>query len=298
MEGFQIISKDSKKIKLKCKACGEIIEKSICAFKQQIENGKLFCNNCRILKNKEDIVKDIQSVEGYTVLSSETTLFINRKNKILVKHSCGNEFYVSHNDFTNKKSRCPECSRISKGLKLKRKVNEINLEVYKHDENYEVINPEVYDNKKTKLTFIHKTCNNTFETSIDQFIYNKKRCPYCNKKVKSKNENLIEWYLTKNNIKFESQVTFDDLKIKNHLYFDFKIFIEDTFFLLEYDGEQHFNSRRDDEDGRKLQETQIRDKFKDTYCLENSLDLVRINYTQDTLKTLEHEIKIRKNGSH
>lgn len=88
---------------------------------------------------------------------------------------------------------------------------------------------------------------------------------------------IINW-LTKNNIKFISQKSFNDLIGKNRkLYFDF--YLPRYGLLIEYDGQQHFKSNNR---FTKNQVNKIKkyDKLKNNYCIKNKILLFRIPYTK------------------
>lgn len=70
------------------------------------------------------------------------------------------------------------------------------------------------------------------------------------------------------------------------MYFDFAIFTEDNTLshLIEYDGIQHF------EDGVKnsgwntienYKKTHLRDEYKNKYCEEHKIKLIRIKYDEE-----------------
>lgn len=105
--------------------------------------------------------------------------------------------------------------------------------------------------------------------------------------LKSKGEARIVELLNKNDIIFETQKTFKDCLLPNtnyHAYFDFQV---DNKYLIEYDGIQHFQSSNDTNSWNTQEhfiEVQKRDKFKDEWCAEKGIPLIRIPYTKlDTL---------------
>ena len=57
--------------------------------------------------------------------------------------------------------------------------------------------------------------------------------------------------------------------------FDFAISLSDTFYLIEYDGEQHFKQTGYGD----VIETQKRDNLKNQWCKDNNIPLIRIPYT-------------------
>lgn len=96
----------------------------------------------------------------------------------------------------------------------------------------------------------------------------------------SKGETLIRKILNENNILYETQKTFETCKeYDTHLYkFDF--YLPDYNVLIEYDGEQHFIARKTGYfNEEKLQIIQQRDQFKNNWCKENSIKLIRISYS-------------------
>ena len=106
-------------------------------------------------------------------------------------------------------------------------------------------------------------------------------CPKCKQ---SKGEKEIQKILINKNIEFKTQHRFVDCRGKRHpLPFDFVVFSENDniMFLLEYDGEQHFDVMRYDGDNKKrLIELQYRDNIKTKYCEDNDIPLLRIPYTK------------------
>jgi hypothetical protein len=92
----------------------------------------------------------------------------------------------------------------------------------------------------------------------------------------SKNEENIIKLLTKNNISFEYQKRFDDLKIKE---FDFYI---NNKYIIEFDGQQHFFFTGYGWDTKDYYErTHKSDLIKNKYCFDNKIPLIRIPYDTD-----------------
>ena len=102
------------------------------------------------------------------------------------------------------------------------------------------------------------------------------------KKSGSKGELKIEQLLTVNNISFIREATFGTCLFEDTGYparFDF--YVSDKY-LIEFDGVQHF---KPDHGYWKMEENwfekiQIRDKFKNDWCKENDIPLIRIPYTR------------------
>lgn len=104
----------------------------------------------------------------------------------------------------------------------------------------------------------------------------------------------IEQCLIKNNIKYAKEFTFNDLKAKHKLRFDFAIFdsSNNLIELIEFDGRQHSCIYTPWGSKETLEERQFRDNLKNEYCKKNNIKLVRIDYKYRdniTLKLLELE---------
>lgn len=102
------------------------------------------------------------------------------------------------------------------------------------------------------------------------------RCNNC--KVLSIGEEKIKALLSENNISYETQKTFESCRFSttNALAkFDFWV---NNQYIIEYDGIQHFKSIGWNSDD-KLAQTQYRDNFKNQWCKENNIPLIRIPYT-------------------
>lgn len=123
--------------------------------------------------------------------------------------------------------------------------------------------------------------------------------------LNSKGELLIRNILTSNNVKFETQYTFDDCRsdITNWLLkFDFAIFDSksELSFLIEFDGEQHYNGTRfssnKEVNEKKFIRTQLYDIQKNEYCKNNNIDMLRIPYWEyENIETIIMN-KLRSKG--
>lgn len=101
--------------------------------------------------------------------------------------------------------------------------------------------------------------------------------------AKSKGEEKISLILQENNISFEREKTFPSCiypKTNAKLRFDFYV---ENKYLIEYDGEQHFTYRKSESirsNKEQLKDTQERDCFKNKWCKDNNIPLIRIPYTE------------------
>ncbi len=94
----------------------------------------------------------------------------------------------------------------------------------------------------------------------------------------SKNETKIKQLLTKNNVSFETQKTFNNLLDKQKLSFDFYI---NNQYIIEFDGKQHFIQDSGWSNREKLEYTHNHDLIKNRYCFEHNIPLIRIPYNAE-----------------
>ena len=114
--------------------------------------------------------------------------------------------------------------------------------------------------------------------------------------AKSKGEERIISILLELQIPFVTQKRFENCvfpETGRQLVFDF--YLPEQNLLLEYDGEQHFHEIKNDRyDFSGLQK---RDAYKNQWCVNNNIPLVRIPYYDfDKLTTENMRAIIRKNG--
>ena len=105
--------------------------------------------------------------------------------------------------------------------------------------------------------------------------------------IKSKGEQKIAQLLSQYNIPFETQKTFETCKFENQYpaYFDFYV---NNKYLIEYDGLQHFESKTGGWNTEEnLIKTKERDNFKNQWCKEHSIPLIRIPYWKLETLTIE-----------
>ena len=100
----------------------------------------------------------------------------------------------------------------------------------------------------------------------------------------SKGELFISKLLESHNILFIQQATFDSCRFKNTnalAKFDFYI---NNAYLVEFDGEQHFRPTGFYNSVEEFAKTVERDAYKNQWCKDNNIPLIRIPYTKlDTL---------------
>jgi len=156
------------------------------------------------------------------------------KGNVGIKLKCG----VCGNTFDKRPDKllsgegCLYCSKKNK------KTNEEFI-----NEVIEMYGEGIFSFKKTKYENIKKsviiTClkHGDFEVIPKDFLAGRNGCKECNR-LQSKGEMVIAKYLKDNKIKNSCNKTFDDLKDKSLLSYDF--YLPDYNLLIEYNGIQHY----------------------------------------------------------
>lgn len=110
--------------------------------------------------------------------------------------------------------------------------------------------------------------------------------------VKSWGEQQIIYWLNYFNISYKKEITFNNLLGlgRNNLRFDFGIYDKNDklICLIEYDGRQHDtfenNWNLSENEFNKLQ---IHDQLKNNYCINNNLNLLRLNKESNIREIIE-----------
>jgi hypothetical protein len=129
-----------------------------------------------------------------------------------------------------------------------------------------------YINSYTKVEIVCPKHGSFFQNPGDH-LNSKAGCPICKE---SKGERFISQLLQSYNIIFTPQKSFEDLKHKRLLYYDF--YLTELNICIEYDGEQHFKPILYWGDEKAFKELQLKDKLKNEYCISNNIPLLRLTY--------------------
>ena len=107
--------------------------------------------------------------------------------------------------------------------------------------------------------------------------------------LSSMGEAEIARTLTNLDIDYDTQYHFDDLRSDSggYLYFDFAVYdcAHNLAFLIEYQGQQHYEVTGDERYGKMQRE--VTDDMKRRYCNEHNISLCEIRYDEDVEEALE-----------
>ena len=205
-----------------------------------------------------------------------------KKPKIMACKDCGKEFeQIATSHLSG--DGCPKCGIIITANKNKKTTSQFIQKAQKiHGKKYNY-SKSIYIGYIKPLIII---CPKHGEFIQKPIIHiNGSGCPKCG--IYSKGEMIVENFLNKNQINFETQKLFDGcVGIKRKLPFDF--YLPDHNILIEYDGIQHFKpvKRFGGENG--LSKQQKNDKIKNLFAKENNIILIRVKYNEKI------EIKLKR----
>ena len=228
-----------------------------------------------------------------------STKYISNKDYLEFECECGEHYLAKWDKFQQGYKRCcRKCSYNKRIIDNTYTIEDIKKYIIDNNIDVELLSNE-YISIYEPLCF-KCSCGEIYYCSFDKFKNkNQTRCKICSK-TKSQYCIRLEEYLKSNNIKYLTEISFDECinpKTSHKLFFDYGIYKDDELCLIEVDGEYHYK----DVVGRnELLFQQQRDKIKDKYCKENNIKLIRIPYWEfdknDSFKNkLTHILKINTN---
>lgn len=277
------------KLKFLC-ACGNEFEAT---FEKFLRRNKRTCNVCSAKRISESKKPTIEEIKKYIEENSDCKLLSNKysdsHSKLLLQCGCGEEFLVPYKHFKNGNQRqCQKCGKQIRVNKRKLDYSIVKDFIEIHSNSGCKLLSESYKNHNSKIR-IQCACGNEFETLFYIFKrYDVRSCAICRQKnsTRSKGELKIEEWLISNNIKFQKEYTFEELKNTKKLRFDFAILSSDggVKMLIEFDGKQHFgmgNFTNDQEEMMlQYQETMYADMLKNEFCFDKGIPLLRIPFNK------------------
>lgn len=99
--------------------------------------------------------------------------------------------------------------------------------------------------------------------------------------LKSKGEQKIQEILSKNNIYYVKEKIFDNCVFEDtQSYAKFDFYLPNLNYIIEYDGKQHFYYESEGWNNEEHYNKLLKhDKYKNNWCKENEIPLIRIPYT-------------------
>jgi hypothetical protein len=209
--------------------------------------------------------------------------YIGVNNKVIIICPEHGEFIQSPNNHLKERG-CPKCNG---GIPLTQQIF-INRSNKIHNNKYDY-SETIYTKVINKVKIICPIHGEFIQSANDHI--NGKGCPRCNE---SKGEKAINNFLTEQNIQFNPQYRFKDCKDKKTLPFDF--YLPNYNICIEYQGQQHYKPIERFGGKEQLKYVQKHDRIKRKYCKDNNIKLIRIKYTDNTIKVLQDNLKEILNG--
>ena len=257
----------------KCKCdCGNI--KTVLA--DRLKNGS--SKSCGCLQKEKTSQRCIADLTGQ-VFDKLTVLYRSDKKYQTDGHviwhcrcDCGNECDVAGNNLRNHTTLSCGCSR-GKNIS-KKKLNDLTGQRFG-------LLTVLYrsGSSSDKSAIWHCKCDCGNELDVLSYLLVTKRKQHCGCLTQSAGATMIEALLKNNNILYDKEKSFSTChfpKTNGILRFDFYI---NNHYIIEYDGEQHYIPNEAWGGEKYLQETQERDIFKNQWCKDNNIPLIRIPYT-------------------
>ena len=257
------------KVKIKCNSCNIIFE--------QFPNNHLDGNGCKICSIKKITDTLSQFINKAIEIHKHDfdyilVEYINSITKVKIKcNTCKNIFEQIPSSHLQG-AGCLDCTNKSRASNTKEFINKANL-IHKDKYDYNLVE---YVNSFIKIQIKCIKCLTIFEQSPNGHLSGN-GCPKCNF---SKGELKCEQILKNIECVKEiiSQFRFDDCRNKLPLPFDFKVIFNNKYFLIEFNGKQHYDPTTLFSHDN-LEDIQKRDKIKYDYCKNNNIDLLVIKYT-------------------
>lgn len=232
------------------------------------EKCKDACPQCHGLYNTEIARNKISKKYNQEIIlksewTTETTIF----SELIFNCKYHGEFKSVFNNMLHYKYGCPLCASKNrnddKSKKPIEKLKEIlkKFEITFNEKEFENVNYPLKFYKNGELIFIKRPGKILYSSNPEGVV---------EKDINSKGENFLKKFLEAENIKFEMQKTFPDLKNKNLLKIDF--FLSEYNCAIEYNGSQH-----EDPNSIYFDLEQIkRDTIKENYILNNNMRFIKI----------------------
>lgn len=236
------------------------------------------CNKCAGRnKTTEEFINECKLIHK-NKYNYELVEYKSPRNKILIicpNHGMFEQKAMSHLH-GNGCDKCGGTMELNNSIFIDRS----NI-IHDNKYDYSLVN---YINNRTKVKILCPINDHGIFTQIPDAHLRGVGCPICKE---SHGERQIRIWLKNNKFNFESQKRFDDCRNEQPLPFDF--YLPELNICIEFHGLQHYEpfDRFGGEEQFKIQK--LRDKIKEDYCKNNSIQLIVIKYNdniEDKLKEI------------
>ena len=259
-------------------------------FYKAYSNGKEFIKAIRLRKTKNMKKQGYKQPNGNLTFVDELKRIDKKTTNFyyLCKCDCGNWYIIENGHFEKEDIKSCGCLRKERGFEMMKKMGtEIFIDIKNN----------IYGDLKV-LKPINRGANEGLiwececvkcgqkQNVLGTLLRNNHRryCAYCNTERKSIGEQLIKELLNNADILYQNEKTFDSCKFpetNKKARFDFYV---NNQYIIEFDGEQHYHpvqfpGMTEEESIKAFLSNQLRDNYKNQWCKNNNIPLIRIPYT-------------------
>lgn len=262
--------KDNIKVKCKCKICGFEWSSTPSNLLQAKGCKQCYFNSIKITRRKthEQFVKELYDINKNIKVLSKYTGAQNKLDCECLIHN--QKFSISATHLLSGETGCKECVNIKFHLSGLKSHEQFVKELFNVNKNIKVIGK--YDGAKNNIEVKCLKCGHIWNPVVSSVLCGS-GCPCCKR---SKGEEKIEEYLNKNNIIFEPQKKFLNLRNKLPLSYDF--YLPDYNLLIEYQGQFHDGTTSMVDKDKYFERQKINDNLKRDYAKNNNYNLLEIWY--------------------
>jgi hypothetical protein len=265
---------DNTKVNLHCKNCGA----DFTFFWYDLIGRNRNCPICRegVRRYTRDEVKLYLSNYGFYLLDN-----CEYNNNIIPISFKDSENYFYYSSLTSFKYSITQPENTFKRGRFQvtniYTIDNIRNWLKINNKSFDIVSKE-YKHSRDKLTFHCNDCNKNFKLYWNDLCNRNADCPSCNEHD-SRGEKHIRDCLLRNKIPFEHPIKLENCRNKRQLSFDFGVYTEIGWVLIEYNGVQHYIQSEFYGGGNRFEKQQINDNIKYQYCIDNNIELIIIPYT-------------------
>lgn len=227
---------------------------------------------------------EIGNIYGYLTVIARAENDKDNRAQWLCKCKCGNEVIVRGKSLRNGNTK--SCGCYQKERAAQSNMDRVGNLVGQRFGKLQVISEAGFithtNGKRSRVYNCLCDCGNYCQIQHQYLAFGDTTSCGC---IRSKGEFQIEQLLKEHNINFQREYSFDNLKDKLSLRFDFAIFNNknELLGLIEYQGEQHYCKSN----GFYSEDLIKHDKMKIDFCNKNNIKLKHIIYKKNYNLTWE-----------
>ena len=219
------------------------------------------CENCS--KEINSTLKHIELLKERRPDMEVLEDYKGKNVKILHRHCCGHEYKISPAHVLQTSGGCEYCYRIA------RRKSDEEFKSQMANSELKIIGTYEGANKKIEVMCPKGHIYKSYPSNLLKGF----GCPLC---VESGGESKIKKYLESHNIRFIQHISFDDLKDKNKLSYDF--YLPDYNLLIEFQGKQHEKPLKYFGGEERFKYQKKHDQMKKDYAIKNGYNILYIWY--------------------